>query len=133
MFHDLLAHIKFFGRIGRERIRARQVDQVELVTLEFGHALLGVNRHTTIITHALVCARGKVEERRLAAVGVAYQRHIYFAAPSQGLTLRFQVGWQVILVFIVGQRQLVPRGRRLRLCLHFPLFHHLNLFRLAVT
>ena len=80
-----------------------------------------------------MCARGKVEERRLAAVGVAYQRHIYFTASSQGLTLRFQVGWQVILVFIVGQRQLVPRGRRLRLGLHLSLFHHLNLFGLAVT
>ena len=62
VLHHLLSHIQLFGRVGRERIGAGQVDEVEVVAFEGGVTLFGVNGHTAIVAHTLVCAAGKVEE-----------------------------------------------------------------------
>ena len=72
LVYNLPAHIELLGRIGRERVGARQVYQVKGVTFELGYALLGVDGHTAVVAYALVGTRGKVEKRRLATVGVAH-------------------------------------------------------------
>ena len=87
VFHQMLPHIEFLGRIGRERVGAGQVDEVEAVAFVRGVALLGIHRHARIVAHALVCPRSKVEERGLAAVGIAHQCHadgLFFVLSSVG-------------------------------------------------
>ena len=51
-------------------------------------ALLGVDRHTAIVAHVLGGAAGEVEERRLAAVGVANESHVDGAALFGGQVLK---------------------------------------------
>ena len=43
LLYELLAHIKLFWRIGRERVGAGQVDEVKLITFKCGVAFFGVN------------------------------------------------------------------------------------------
>ena len=55
-----------------------------MVALEVGIALLGVDGDAAVVAYALVGAAGEVEERRLAAVGIAHQRHIDVVAGGMG-------------------------------------------------
>ena len=53
---ELSSHIEFFGAVGRERVGAGQVDQVEVVALVVGIAVLGVDGHSRVVAHMLVGA-----------------------------------------------------------------------------
>ena len=77
---DLLAHIKFFWRVGRKRICARKVNNIELIAFEFGMTNLGIDSNTRVVAYTLVSSRGKVEERSLATIRIAYKRNINGAA-----------------------------------------------------
>ena len=84
LLDELPAHVALLGAVGREGIGAGQVDEAELVAAEAEVALAGVDGDTAVVAHVFVAARGDVEERRLAAVGVAHERHVDGAAPLGG-------------------------------------------------
>ncbi len=72
---DVPAHETFFGRVGRQGIGAGQVGNLETIAAVAAYAAFGAHRHSAVIAHMLVAARNGVEKRRLAAVGIAHQRH----------------------------------------------------------
>ena len=88
----LSAHVDFFRRIGRQRIGAGQVDDMEGVAVHLCHALLGVYRHATVVAHMLMGTRDEIEERCLAAVGVSHERHIDVVALADGSVFQLLVG-----------------------------------------
>ena len=126
LFRQVLAHIQFLGRVAGEGVGARQVGQVELVAVHRGVCFRGVHRDARVVAHMPVGTAGEVEERRLAAVGVAYQCHVDGAALLQGCVLHVVVG-------VVGfyERRLY---RRLEVGLvRLFLGYHLNHFCLLPT
>ena len=88
----LSAHVDFFRRIGRQRIGAGQIDDMEGVAIHLSHALLGVYRHATVVAHMLMGTRDEIEERCLAAVGVSHERHIDVVALADGSVFQLLVG-----------------------------------------
>ena len=72
---DVMAHINLFGRIGRKRIIARQVDDAEMIPLKVKIPLFSIYGDTAVITHMLVRTRSDVEKRCLAAMGLPTKRH----------------------------------------------------------
>ena len=76
LFDDVLPYIHLFGRVGREGIGAREVDDAELVALELEESFLGVYRHTAVVSHMLVCSGRDVEQGGLPAIGIAHQRNV---------------------------------------------------------
>ena len=70
---EVTHHVEFLGGIGREGICAGKVYDVEAIALIMEHTLLCPHSDTGIVAHTLMGARHHVEERRLSAVGVAYQ------------------------------------------------------------
>jgi len=62
MLDELLAHIKLFRRIGRKRIGARQIYQVEMIAVVFSFAHLGIHGYSAIVAHTFVSTRCKVEQ-----------------------------------------------------------------------
>ena len=72
---DMAADIPFLGRVGRQGIGSGQVRHLETVTAVVAVADLGADGHAAVVAHVLVAARDGVEQRRLAAVGIAHQRH----------------------------------------------------------
>ena len=62
MLDELLAHIKLFRRIGRKRIGARQIYQVEMIAVVFSFAHLGIYGYSAIVAHTFVSTRCKVEQ-----------------------------------------------------------------------
>ena len=83
----VLAHIELLGAVGREGICAGEIDDGEVVAGVVEVALLGVDSHAGVIAHMFVAAGGDVEERCLAAVGIAYQRDTDMMAALLGQTL----------------------------------------------
>ncbi len=75
-FYYLLAHIKLFGTVGRQRVCAGQIDDVELVALKRGVSLLCVHCHTGVVAYTFMRSRSHVKQRCLAAVGVAHESHV---------------------------------------------------------
>ena len=72
---EVAAHVALLGRVGRQGVGARQVGHLEAVAAVGAVAALGPHGHAAVVAHVLAAARDGVEERGLAAVGVAYQRH----------------------------------------------------------
>ena len=109
---DVTAHVDFLGRIGRERIRARQVDDAEVIALEVEEAFLGIDRHAAVIAHMLVRTRGDVEERRLAAIRIAHEGHVDGAALVARQVTHLLLGQADVLLqaFVVaGLHVVLPR------------------------
>ena len=77
LVHELFAHVELFRAVCREAVCARQVYQFEVVAHHVGVAVLGIYGNARVVSHPLVRPRGEVEERRLAAVGVAHECHVY--------------------------------------------------------
>lgn len=67
---DVMAHINLFGRIGRKRISARQVDDAEMIPLKVKIPLFSIYGDTAVITHMLVRTRGDVERDVLPQLGL---------------------------------------------------------------
>ena len=86
---DVMAHINLFGRIGRKRISARQVNDAEMIPLKVKIPLFSIYGDTAVITHMLVRTRGDVEKGCLAAIGITHQSDIDGAAFSQSDTFQF--------------------------------------------
>ena len=76
MVDELLANVEFLWRIGRKRVGAGEIDQLDMVALILGEARLRIDRDATVVAHALMGAGGEIEERGLAAVGIADQGHV---------------------------------------------------------
>ncbi len=91
-FYNLFAHIEFLGTVCRKGICARQVNDIELVTLKLGVSLLGIHGHAGVVAHPFVRPRSHVKQRSLAAVGVAHESHIDGAAPLHGHFAQLFVG-----------------------------------------
>ena len=72
---QVLPHVALLGRVGRKGVGARQVGHLEAVAPVGAVAHLGADGHAAVVAHVLVPARYGVEERRLAAVRVAHERH----------------------------------------------------------
>ena len=102
MLDNLLAYVEFFGRVCRKRICAGQVDDIELVALECGVSHLCVNGHARVVADTLVCSACKVEERGLAAIGVAHECHVYGASLLHGSIAKLRVGQRVRLLRFVA-------------------------------
>ena len=69
-----------------------------------------VHRHAAVVAHMSVSTGSKVKQRRLAAVGVAYQRHVDGAVLAQRHVLQVVVG-----VRLAGYQRLASAFRRLQL------------------
>ena len=76
MVDELLANVEFLWRIGREGVGAGEIDKLDMVALILGEARLRIDRDATVVAHALMGAGGEIEERGLAAVGIADQSHV---------------------------------------------------------
>ena len=100
VFDNLLAHIQLFGAVCRQRVSAGQVYEVERVSAIFGLAFFRVNRNSGVIAHALVGARSEVEQRRLAAVGVAHECHVYRPAFLHRRLVQLLVGYEAFVVAV---------------------------------
>lgn len=74
--HQMAAHVQLFGRIGREGVGAGQIGDDEPVSSVTIFAALGVDGHPAVIAYMFVAARNGVEQRGLAAVGIADQRDV---------------------------------------------------------
>ena len=55
LLSQVLAHVEFLGRVAGQRIRAGQVGQREVVAVEMGLGLGGVDGHAAVVAHAGVC------------------------------------------------------------------------------
>ena len=64
---------------------------MELIAEERSLGLGGIYRHARIVAHMGMRSAGIVEERRLAAVGVAHQCHLDGAATPHGFVVQFLV------------------------------------------
>ena len=73
---QMLAYIQFLGRIARERVSARQVGEVKLVTEHRCMCLGGIHRYTAVVTHMAVGTRCIVEQRGLTTVRITHQRYV---------------------------------------------------------
>ena len=69
---EVLAHIQLLRRVGGEGVGTRQIHDLEGVPILMENALLGIDGHAAVVPHMLVGTRGEVEQRGLAAVGVAH-------------------------------------------------------------
>ena len=135
LLDDLLAHVEFLGRVGRERVGARQVHEVERVAVVFGVTLLRVHGHTRVVAHPFVRPGDEVEERSLSAVGVAHQCHVDYMLLAQCCV--FQQAFAHGTVVGHGVRQLLLLAVGLfRPLLHVSRLlgcHHLYLFGFTVA
>ena len=75
LFGNVAAHETLLGRIGRQGVGSREIGHLEAVAAVGAETELGTHRHAAVVAHMLVAARDGIEERRLAAVGIADQRH----------------------------------------------------------
>ena len=125
------AYVQFLGTVGRERVGARQIHQAELVALEMRRGLGGVDGDTAVVAHAGMRSAGVVEERRLAAVGVAHQGHVnHVAALASGFhqaVVDRNVFHGILLLVVVGVAQ------TLAVRLYFRGRDDFNQLRLAAT
>ena len=69
----MLTHIELLGRVSREGIGTWQVGDADGVALVFEASLLGIHRHTAVISHVGVTSREGVENGALARVGITHQ------------------------------------------------------------
>ena len=97
---DMLTHVPLLGRIGREGVGAGQVGDVEAVAFVGDMPRFGGHGDAAIVAHVFASAGDDVEERRLAAVGVAHEGHVDFVLAWCGLC--------------VGRRATVRRVVRVR-------------------
>ena len=104
--HQMAAHVQLFGRIGREGVGAGQIGDDEPVSSVTIFAALGVDGHPAVIAHMFVAARNGVEQRGLAAIGIADQRDVDRAAAR---------GDRLLEIRIVGCRERFPRHGELLL------------------
>ena len=51
---DVLAHVEFLGRVGGERVGARQVNDAEVVALEVEVAFLSIHGDPAVVSHTLM-------------------------------------------------------------------------------
>ena len=103
---EVAADVKLLGAVGRKRVGAGQIHDAHAIFAVSEVAVLGVDRHSAVIAHMLVGARGDVEERGLAAVGVAHERHVdgaSFFAGHVGHTA-FEHGFGLGIVSGVGRK-----------------------------
>ena len=82
---QVFADIKLLGRIAGQGIGAGQVNEIELIAEHRGMGLGGVDGDAAVVAHTSVGSAGKIEERRLTAVGIAYERHIDGTALAEGM------------------------------------------------
>jgi len=73
LIHDEVTRDDFLHRIGGKRVDARQVNQRDLVLLVVEHAFLFLNRDARPVADMLLGTGQTVEQRGLAAVGIADQ------------------------------------------------------------
>ena len=85
---QVAAHVELLGRIARKGVSAGQVDQLEVVAKEAGVGFTGVDGDTGVVAHMAMSARGIVEERCLAAIGVADEGDADGAVAAEGLVLQ---------------------------------------------
>ena len=76
--NQLAADIKLFGRIGRQRICTRQVNNFQTVAKMVGVSILSIYSYTAVIAYPLIGTRGEVEKRGLAAIRIADKGNGYF-------------------------------------------------------
>ena len=123
---EMLPDIEFLGRIARQRVGAGQVDKVEVVAEERGAGFGGIDGHARIVAHAGMGTAGIVEERRLAAVGVAHQCHIDDTALAQGPVL------QVVVLMLRTRKHQSLAARRVLLLATAELFFRDNFYHLGL-
>lgn len=61
-------------------VKWAKFERIELIAFEFGMTNLGIDSNTRVVAYTLVSSRGKVEERSLATIRIAYKRNINGAA-----------------------------------------------------
>ena len=71
---QFVGHVGFFGTESAQGVSAGQVDQPDSAPFEDHLAHHAAHRHAAVVARAFVPAGRGVEERGLAAVGVAHQR-----------------------------------------------------------
>ena len=59
--NNIAPYIEFFRTVSRKRIRAWQVNKVEIVAFKVGMSLTGVHRHPAVVTHTGMGTAGIVE------------------------------------------------------------------------
>ena len=133
LLHQLLAYIKFLRGIGRKRVRARQVHQVELVALELRMSHLGIHGHTGVVPYPFMGTTCKVEQAGFSTVGIPDQGHIDNLTPFlRSLTKLYGREWLIGRV----HRVCLPSKKGLLLDFYVPglfLRDDLNEVRLAVA
>ena len=136
LVYELFAHIEFLRAVGREAVRAGEVDEVELVAVVCGVAHLRIDRHARVVAHPLVCPGGEVEERCLAAVRVAHECHADGTALAVGGIRQLGRG-QLLVAAVSGVGRQGGVAGRTDLCFLQPagllLREHFDLVGLAVA
>ena len=56
VLYYLFPHIEFFGRVGRQRVGAGQIDDVELVAFECGVSYFCIHGDAGVVAYTLVCS-----------------------------------------------------------------------------
>ena len=119
-FNDVFAHIQFLGRISRERVSARKVDDAEVIALKVEVTFFGIYGYPAVIAHPLMRPRSDIEKRCLAAVRITHQCHVDGAPFAQCQSFEFFVAHRQVF----GQTAMKV-GLQFRL-FGFLLAHHLN-------
>ena len=70
LLDKLFADVHLLGAVGREGVSAREVDNVEVVAVESGVSLFGIDGDAGVIAYVLVGAGGEIEKGSLAAIGI---------------------------------------------------------------
>ena len=127
LLDEILTDIKLFRTIGGEGVRARQIDQQELIASVLECTFLRIDGNSAVIAHMLMTSRGHIEERGLSAVRVTHERDPYdlSALGGKGRHLPFEVG----LISLESRQRLYRREQLLR----FILAYDLDLRRLLTT
>ena len=91
LLHQMSPDVELLGRVARQRVGAGQVGQPELIAEVRGCALGRVDGHAAVVAYMGMGAAGVVEQRCLATIGVAHQRHVDDAALAQCLVAQVVV------------------------------------------
>ena len=81
LLDDIFSYIEFFRRVSRQTVGARQVHDVECVTLELHVTHFRIDRHTRVVAYMLVRLTCYVEQTGLAAVRITHERHEDMLSP----------------------------------------------------
>ena len=83
--HDEVPGHDFLHGVGGQRVDAGQVHHGDVLAVHLGPALLLLHRHARPVAHVLVGAGEGVEQRGLAAVGVAHQGQLHLTGVVAGV------------------------------------------------